>query len=307
MNKRFLAVVAFALVVSGVASYFIYRLVGDRLSTAARPRQASVIVAARNLQVGTLIKEGDVRLAEWSGPTPQNTVMKKEDAVERGVLATIYAGEPILESRLAQKGAGAGMAATIPLGMRAVALRVNEVAGVAGFVVPGQRVDLLIMGNPYTGTGRATGTVSKTLLQNIEVLSAGQQIQKDAEGKPITVAVVNLLVTPEQAEILSLASNEARIQLVLRNPLDTKEVKTPGSAFAQLFSGVTAVGPAAPEPRPAARRATPAPKRPATLEKGERILIPIVVEVFHGGKGGSKKTETKFKEEEKPEAKSEEK
>ncbi len=306
MNKRFLAVVAFALVVSGGASFLIYRLVSARLSTSARTAQSSVIVAARNLEVGTLIKEADIRMEDWSGPAPHNAVLKKEDAMERGVLSTIYTGEPILENRLAQKGAGAGLAATIPVGMRAVALRVNEVVGVAGFVVPGQRVDVLIMGNPYTGTGQTGGTLSKTLLQNIAVLSAGQQIQKDAEGKPISVAVVNLLVTPEQAEVLSLASNEARIQLVLRNPLDTKETKTAGTAFAQLFGGAAA--PPAPAARPAGpRRAAPASRQPAKLEKDEKISIPFVVEIIHGSKGGAKKTETKFKEEEKPAAKSEEK
>ena len=105
--------------------------------------------------------------------------------------------------------------------MRAVAIRVNDVAGVAGFVTPGMRVDVLISGAPgATNTSAALGMQSKTMLQNLEVLSAGQDFKKDAEGKPITVQVVNLLVTPEQAEMLSLASTQTTIQLVLRNPLD---------------------------------------------------------------------------------------
>jgi pilus assembly protein CpaB len=300
MNKRFLGVVAFALVVSAAASFLLYRLISARFATTAGPAQAQVIVAARVLNVGTLIKETDLRLADWNGPVPQHAVLKKEDVIERGVLSTIYEGEPVLESRLAQKGAGGGLAATIPVGMRAAALRVNEVVGVAGFVVPGQRVDVLIMGNPNTGRGGAGGTVSKTLLQNLEVLSAGQKIEKDAEGKPVLVQVVNLLVTPEQAEILNLASNETRIQLVLRNPLDTKEAKTKGAAYAQLFSGGAAPPPpvkAAPKPKP----------RVVRLVTDEKISIPFVVEVYHGGKGGSKKTETKFREEEKSEPRSEEK
>ena len=145
--------------------------------------------------------------AKWPGGAPANALLKKEEIVGRGVIAEIYAGEPIRSDRLAPIGAGAGLAATIPLGMRAVAIRVNDVVGVAGFVTPGARVDLLIMGAPANVPG---GTVAKTLLQNIEVLSAGQQIQKDSEGKPIPVPVVNLLVTPEQAEIVSLASNHAQ-------------------------------------------------------------------------------------------------
>ena len=119
------------------------------------------------------------------------------------------------------KGAGGGLASMIPEGMRAVAMRVNEVVGVAGFVTPGMRVDVLISGTPgATNTSAALGVQTKTMLQNMEVLSAGQDFKKDAEGKPIAVQVVNLLVTPEQAEMLSLASTQTTIQLVLRNPLD---------------------------------------------------------------------------------------
>ena len=127
------------------------------------------------------------------------------------------------------------MAAMIPPGMRAVAVRVNEVVGVAGFVVPGTHVDVLISGNTPGASG-SQGTLTQTLLQNIEVLSAGQDFKKDAEGKPITVQVVNMLVTPTQAEQLSLASSQTTIQLVLRNPLDHEIAKTPGTALQRLFT-----------------------------------------------------------------------
>ena len=156
--------------------------------------------------------------------------------VGRGVITPIFAKEPIIDSRLAPKGAGGGLAAMIPPGMRAVAVRVNEVVGVAGFVVPGMRVDVLISGNTPGGDS-SLGTLTKTLLQNIEVLSAGQDFKKDAEGKPVSVQVVNLLVTPEQAEQLSLASNQTTIQLVLRNPLDHEVAKTPGTALALPVHG----------------------------------------------------------------------
>ena len=107
----------------------------------------------------------------------------------------------------------------IPPGMRAVPVRVNEVVGVAGFVVPGMRIDVLISGSRPNGD-QNLGTITRTLLQNLEVLSAGTDFKKDPEGKPVQVQVVNLLVTPEQAELLSLASAQTQIQLVLRNPLD---------------------------------------------------------------------------------------
>src|SRR5215475_870307 len=129
------------------------------------------------------------------------------------------------------KGAGAGLAATIPPGMRAVAVRVNDIVGVAGFIRAGTHVDVLIAGTHPKGNG-GLGTLTKTLLQNVEVISAGQDITKDAEGKPVNVGVVNMLVTPEQAEVLSLASNETRIQLILRNPLDKAVTKTSGTSIA---------------------------------------------------------------------------
>jgi pilus assembly protein CpaB len=146
--------------------------------------------------------------------------------------------------------------------MRAVAVRVNDIVGVAGFVSPGMRVDLLASGNPPNSSSNL-GTQTQTVLQNIEVLSAGQNIQKDAEGKPVTVQVVNLLVTPEQAEKLSLASTDTKIQLVLRNPLDTETTKTPGTALAYILQGSA---PAKPQPKPAAAKAAPRPPAPPTVE-----------------------------------------
>jgi pilus assembly protein CpaB len=279
MSKRLISVLIFAFVVSAGASLLLYRLVSSRMSADTKQVTAEVMVAARSLPVGTMVGDMDVKVGAWSGPLPAGAMTKKEDVVGRGVIANIVEGEPIVESRLAPKGAGAGLAATIPEGMRAVAVRVNEVVGVAGFVVPGQRVDVLLMGTPPGGSGR--GTITKTLLQNVEVLSAGQNIQKDAEGKPVTVQVVNLLVTPEDAEKLSLASNDMRIQLVLRNPLDTKEAKTGGIDVAELFSGMKREAPK-PQPRPRRVVTQAPPVAPPVLPP--RPPEPVVVEVFNGGK-----------------------
>ena len=248
------------------------------------------------------MKEGDLRVAEWGGPAPQGALSRPEDVIGRGVVEPIYAGEPIVESRVAAQGAGAGLASTIPPGMRAVAVHVNDVVGVAGFVTPGMHVDVLIAGNP-PGGGQTLGTQTKTLLQNIEVLSAGQNIQKDNEGKPVNVPVVNMLVTPEQAEILSLASNETRIQLVLRNPTDKEVTKTPGTAIAYLFNGTTPPPqtPASPVPHTARKAAPPPPPPPPPppVVIPERPAPPVTVEIIHG----SSKAETKFKPEEKVEGK----
>src|SRR3954451_15152759 len=237
MNKRFIGVLTFAFLVAAGASLILYRVLINRPQNAkAAASSAHIVLANKNLELGTVIKEDDVQLAEWSGEIPLGASTKVQDLLGRGVTTTIYAKEPVIDSRLAPKGAGGGLAAMIPPGMRAVAVRVNEVVGVAGFVVPGTRVDVIISGSAPNGGGNL-GTLTRTLLQNVEVLSAGQDFKKDAEGKPIVVQVINLLVNPEHAEQLSLASSQTQIQLVLRNPLDREDAKTPGTALAQLFTG----------------------------------------------------------------------
>jgi pilus assembly protein CpaB len=293
VNKRLLSVLAFALVISAVASVVLYRLIVTKLAASAKPSIAQVVVASRNIEIGTLLKEADLKTVDWNGPEPKGALGNSSAAVGRGVVAAIYEGEPILENRLAGRGAGAGLAATIPPGMRAVSIRVNDVGGVSGFVRPGAKVDVLIAGMPPGGSS-TVGMVSKTLLQNMEVLSAGQDMQKDAEGKPVSVPVVNLLVTPEQAETLSLATSEMRIQLVLRNPLDTQTVKTPGTAVANLFTGETGLPqPRLNLPKPAAKPIEKTPPKPVVAPPAEppKVIVPLTVEVITG----TTRAETKFK------------
>jgi pilus assembly protein CpaB len=265
MNRRVLIIVSCALVLSACASYLVYRAVGARV-TAVQPRQtAELVVAARDLVVGTLIHEPDLKMAAWLGPLPSGAILKRDGFLNRGVISSIYEGEPVTENRLAPKGSGGGLAAMIPPGMRACAVKVNEVVGVAGFVVPGMRVDVLITGLP-PGGNTLDGPKVRTLLQNIQVLSAGTNFQKDQEGKPEQAQVVNLLVTPTQAEILSLASNETHIQLVLRNPMDTELSGLPGTIMSDLFGR----GTRAPDPVP--------PDRPKRVQPPPAMHpIPIIV------------------------------
>ncbi|HLY20190.1 MAG TPA: Flp pilus assembly protein CpaB [Bryobacteraceae bacterium] len=292
MNQRFISVLVFAFVVAGCASLLLYRLTVSHASTQAAPTTTKALVASRNLELGAIIKDTDVKDVGWSGALPTNAVLKREDIIGRGVTTTIYDGEPIMENRLAPKGAGGGLAAMIPSGMRAVAVRVNDVVGVAGFVVPGMRVDILISGNPPGPNSATQGSQTRTLLQNIEVLSAGQDFKKDNEGKPLGVGVVNLLVTPEQAEMLSLASNQTTIQLVLRNPLDTQMAKTSGTAVVELFANN---GPRKrPEPtkvyvKTAAKTAS-APPPPLETRPAPPVRQTFVMEVING----TKRSESKF-------------
>jgi pilus assembly protein CpaB len=212
MSQRAFTMLLIAFAVSAI----VYRLVLTPIIVAPGPQTSEIIVAAHRLEIGTLVKDTDLKAGQWVGPVPQGVVLKKENVVGRGVISAINEGEPIFENRLAGVAAGARLAPTIPPGMRAVTIRVNDVVGVAGFVVSGQRVDVLISSTPPGGA--SNGPKVKTLLQNIEVLSAGTNFQKDAEGKLVQVPVVNVLVTPEQAEALSLANNQTTVQLILRNP-----------------------------------------------------------------------------------------
>ncbi len=287
MNRRLVAVFAFALIVASVTSFLIYRLIVSHVGLMGHGPVVSsntLVIAVHDLQVGALVHDADVKQVAWPGSLPPEVITKTQDVVGRGVIATVYQNEPILNARLAAKGAGAGLAATIPMGKRAVALRVDEVVGLAGFVSPGMRVDVLVAGNP-PGEQNRLGTLSRTVLQNIEVLSAGQKIEKTADGKPEAAQVVNLLVTPDQAEVLNLASIETKVQLVLRNPLDTQEEITQGASIAGLFGGLIQQRPAGsglPSPLPLRRVVSPVSIR--------RDVDVTTVEVFTG----TKKTEQKF-------------
>ncbi|HUA63974.1 MAG TPA: Flp pilus assembly protein CpaB [Verrucomicrobiae bacterium] len=307
MNKRFVGVLVFAFVVASVASLLLYRLLNNRAQAtkAAVPQMTQIVVAAKDLETGMILKAEDVKLADWNGPPPVGALTKidgPDGAVGRGVTASMVAKEPVLNSRLAAPGAGGGLMAQIPKGMRAVAIRVNDVVGVSGFVSTGSHVDVLISGTRPNGNGNL-GTITKTLLQDLEVLSAGQEIKKDNENHPVAVGTVNLLVTPEQAEQLSLASNLS-IQLVLRNPLDRDMAKVPGTSMKNLFDGgrldvrqanLADAGASADAPRPPVRRSasathvTPAVmvERPPEVRKPDP---PVTMEIV----SGTKKTEVQF-------------
>ena len=236
MNRRLVTILLAAFVVAALCSVLVYRLVGMRIAAAKPQPSTRVVAAATDIKIGTVLSAPDLTTVQIMGTVPKSAILDAKNAIGRGVTSPLYAGEPILDDRLAPLGSGGGLAATIKDGMRAIAVRVDQVVGVAGFVLPGMRVDILISGVPPTNAGGGgNNTQVRTVLQNIEVLSAGTDIQKDAEGKPQQVNVVNLLVTPEQAQVLALASNETRIQLVLRNPLDTKVAPVQGTAMTNLF------------------------------------------------------------------------
>jgi pilus assembly protein CpaB len=283
MNKRLLTILLLAFVIAGACAFLVFRVVGSRLG-AAQPSTTRVVAASADIKLGTILTAANLTTVEIAGAVPKGAILKPENAVGRGVISDIYQGEPILDNRLAPVGSGGGLASTIPTGMRAIAVKVDDIVGVAGFATPGMHVDVLGSGVPpgVNDTRQAQlGTMVKTILQNIEVLSAGVNIQKDAEGKPQSVQVVNLLVTPEQAETLSLAGSGVKIQLVLRNPLDTKTTDVPVTAMGNIFADQTIAPPT--HVAHAVKKAAP-------------VAPSVQIEVFNG----SKRTEEKFSS---PEAK----
>ena len=266
MDRRFLTVLGvslvFALVVSSVFYQMTARSSGPR--KAEQTDMKDVVVATRPLGIGVMIKPADVKLVRVSPDGfPKGAFAKVEEVLDRPVVSNILLDEPLLEGRLAVKGSGMGLAPTIPVGMRAVTVRVNDVAGAAGFVLPGLKVDVLVTGHPPTGDSNMTSTV----LQNVLVLSAGQAMQADARGTPVSVTTVTLLATPADAETLTLANGEGRIQLILRNSSDEGVEKTAGKYVSELYGASRR--PAA----PVAKASAPAPK--AVVHVAPPVVIPI--------------------------------
>ena len=236
MDRRFLTVLGVSLVFALVVSSIFYQMTaraGTPAKKVERTDQRDVVVAARPLGIGVTVKPGDVKIVKMPlEQTPKGGFSKVEEVIDRPIISTILQDEAVLEGRLAARGSGLGLAPIIPVGMRAVTVRVNEMVGVAGFVLPGLHVDVLVTGKPPDAT---SAMMTNTVLQNILVLSAGQTMQPDQRGGAINAPTVTLLVSPDQAETLTLAGNEGRIQLVLRNGSDQNIEKTAGRDLGELF------------------------------------------------------------------------
>ena len=235
MNRgvRTLIVLLVALLMAGVASFAVYRAIQRIPIREVEVASVPVVVAAKALPVGALVGPNDVKLAAWPTKSPLTGAFSKvEDVIGRGLLAAALENEPITAAKLASRESGAGLATTIPLGMRAIAVKVNEVIGVAGFVVPGAHVDVLV-----TLSLKDDDTMTRSVVSNLQVLSAGTRYDPNEakDGKPIPTTVVTLLVTPEDAEKVTLASTDGRLLLVLRNPLDIAPTATSGVRLTSLM------------------------------------------------------------------------
>ncbi|HXZ32797.1 MAG TPA: Flp pilus assembly protein CpaB [Terriglobales bacterium] len=275
MNRnRLLMIGFFALVMGAAVSFMVYRnLQGGRSRSV--PGE-DVLVAATDLQVGTKIEEKDVKYVHYpSGELPAGVFHRKDRLLGRGVILPISRGELILTNKLAAENAGYGLPSLIPPGMRAVSVRVNDTTGVAGFVLPGTRVDVLLTGNPEGVSQQETTTV----LENVAVLATGQKLERNAAGEPQTTPVITLLVSPDDAQKLTLAANQGKIQLALRNPLDTKQQELAAARSDALYKmgGTPPVRAEAPRPRQK-HSAAPPPPTPTP------VMAPYTVEIYKGDK-----------------------
>ena len=266
---------AVALASGGVAALLAMRYLRQQSAVAvlAPPKKGDLVLAARPLALGTVLADGDVKTIEWSGAAlPVGYATSKADVVGRGVMSPLQENEPILDGKLAPKGAGGGLPVIIDQGKRALTMRVNDVSGVAGFVTPNTRVDVLLTIDDKVNTGGELAT--RIIMQDVRALAAGQQIQPDKDGKPVSVGVVTFLLTPEQAETLALASQQGSITLALRNMLDTTQVKTFGTRVSALLGG--------PIGKPRVARPS-APRAPAAAAAAAPQPSQTVIEVYRGG------------------------
>jgi len=233
-RMRVFMVFVLAITAGGALAFGTYNFVQN-----TRPRTVSiptrpVVVAAADLDIGAELRRDDIRIIDWpANAVPAGAIGDPKDVIGRSIVLPVIQNEPILPMKLASAEAGSGLPPAIPPGLRAVSVRVNEVIGVAGYVLPATRVDVLATVSP---TGQNTDMTSKVILTNVQVLAAGTKIERDTDkGKPLAVSVVTLLVAPEEAERLTLASTEGKIQLALRNPLDKTMPETHGIRPAALF------------------------------------------------------------------------
>jgi pilus assembly protein CpaB len=234
MNRRnrTLLVLLMAVALAGLATYGVFRTIKSIPVREVEVATRHVVVAAENLPLGTRVSKEQVKVVGWPAATPvEGSFASVDEIVGRGLIQPVQANEPLTESRLAPKEAGAGLSPSIPAGMRALSVKVNDVIGVAGFTVPGARVDVVVVVN-----GGDT-SMARVVVSNLQVLTAGTKydIEQAKDGQPIPSSVVTLLVTPEQAERITLAQTNGSITLVLRNPLDLAPTQTNGIRMAGLM------------------------------------------------------------------------
>lgn len=259
--RRLMTALVMALLVSGVFTYWLSKKFAKPHEAAAPKLQYVATVKA--LDAGQVLTASDMTTVEWPMGTPlEGAHTNAKDLIGRSLLYPLPAGQPLLDQQLSAPGAGIGLSAKIPDGMRALSLRSDDVVGVAGFLLPGTRVDVLVTLHP----GGSQQAVTQMVLQDVQVLTAGQNSTPDASGKAVSASVVTLMVTPDQAQRVVLATAEGTVHFVLRNGNDHQMVA------------------AAADPQPQAPR-TPRPQAVRVAPRNEPVVVarqPYVVQTVNG-------------------------
>jgi len=230
MNPRRIALALIAaLLLSAAVTFFLARKINNR--TRVHLQTETWVAVSRPVLAGEILKPDNLKLLDWPRSLPITGGFNKvSDVVGRAVIYPLGEGQPVLDRYLAASGSGIGLTVRIPEGMRATAVRSNEVVGVAGFLFPGSRVDVLVTYH----SEQTSATATQIVVQDVEVLTAGQNVEPDPQGKPQTVSVVTLLLSPHDTQKVVLASTQGTIQFVLRNGADRGHVASTPVAMAEL-------------------------------------------------------------------------
>jgi pilus assembly protein CpaB len=277
MNRRnrTLTVLTVAVVLASLASLGVYRAVVNLPVREVQVGRTFTVVASRFVPVGSQLTGDDLKVVPWPAESQvRGGYSRPQEIIGRGLVRSVAEDEPLTESNMAPRAAGAGLPPTIPLGMRAMSVRVNDVIGVAGFVVPGTHVDVIV--TAHVSQGGSQDSMSRAVLSDIQVLAAGTRLDQDKkDGQPIPTSVVTLLLTPADSERLALAASDGGVMLALRNPLDPDETKTSGARMASLMAAPV------PPPAPASRVVQGRPRMvtPATPPPG-----PYTIEAIRASK-----------------------
>lgn len=275
MNRttRTVVVMGVATVTAGLASLGVYAAVKSIPVREVEVASVFVTVASHNLPTGWRVTEKDVKVVAWPSSSPvAGSFSKAETVLNRGLVAAVGENEPLTESKLAPIASGAGLPPSIPLGMRAMSVKVDEVIGVAGFVVPGTRVDLVVT---FRGQ-QSEEPMSRTVVSNVLVLTAGTKLDQEQakDGQPQPSTVVTLAVLPGDAERIALAASEGKISLALRNPIDVAPTETTGIKVRALMNGGLV-----PTPAPLTKPVQTAQRRVAVAAPPP-VVLPVVRTIY---------------------------
>jgi pilus assembly protein CpaB len=285
-ERRYSVVFYAAIVVAAGATYGVYKLLQhNREST--RIATVPVVVSLVDLPEGSTIDRNMVTANPWPVPTiPAGAFSTPDSVVGRVTRVAVFKGEPIVPGRLAPVGTGPGLEVKITPGKRAMALRINDVAGISGFIQPNSRVDVMVT-LTNTKDGKAQ-QVAKLFMENMRVLSVGHEVQRDAQGKPINAATATIEVTPEEAERLAVAASQGSIQLVLRGYGDPDSIDTKGATSRDVLSQLRLEQPtpvrtvSRPAPRPRRPAPEPEPPPPVIVEVPPKRPDSLVVRIYRG-------------------------